>query len=210
MKPSQLLDQANRDRIVEAVRAAETTTSGEIVVAVVGSCDDYGSARWLCGITLAVLAYLASSLFGPALPATAYLVVQGLALGAGYALATIDFVRRMFLSDETMERCAQRRAAAAFSQLGLRHTEHKTGILILVALLEHRVVVLADRGIDEALGPDESWADVVELVLDGIAAGRPTDGIVAAVRRCGEILSHPLPAVADNPDEIRRELFLED
>jgi putative membrane protein len=210
MKPSQLLDPASRDRIVDAVRAAEKTTSGELVVAVVAACDEYSSARWLCGITLAVLAYLGLSVFGPALPPTAYLAAQAAGLGIGYGLAKLDFVRRMFLNDETMERCAQRRAAAAFSELGLRHTEHATGILILVALLEHRVVVLADRGIDQALGSDESWADVVELVLDGIAAGRPTDGIVAAVGRCGEILSHPLPAATDNPDEIRRELFLED
>lgn len=210
MKPSELLDPASRERIVQAVADAEKTTSGEIVVLVTGACDDYSSARWLCGIVLAALVYLGLSSFAPPLPATLYLLAQAVAIAAGYALAEFHVLRGVFVSEAAFEERAQRRAAAAFAELGLRHTENKTGILILVALLEHRVVVLADQGIDRALEPGESWAEVVGLVLDAIEAGRPTDGIVAAVRRCGEILSHPLPAGAENPDEIHRALVIED
>ncbi len=210
MKPSRLLDAASRDQIVNAVREAEKATSGEIVVVVVGDCDDYSSARWLCGVALAALVYLGLSIFAPPLPMIAYLLAQVVAVLAGHALAQIHVVRRVFIADARMEERAQRRAAAAFAELGLRHTESKTGILLLVALLEHRVVVLADKGINDALEPGESWADVVRHVLDGIIAGRPTEGIVSAVRRCGEILSHPLPASDENPDEIRRELVIED
>ncbi len=210
MKASQLLDPPSRERVIAAVQDAEKTTSGEIVVAVVGACDDYSSARWLCGMTAAALVYLALVLFAPMLAMTGYLLAQAIAVVAGYVLARVAVVRRVFIADDTMERCAQRRAAASFAELGLRHTENKTGILILVALLEHRVVVLADSGIDQALEPGESWAEVVELVLDGIVDGHPTEGIIAAVRRCGEILSHPLPATPDNPDEIHRALVIED
>jgi putative membrane protein len=210
MRPSELLGADGRERIVAAVREAEKTTSGEIVVAVVRQCDEYGAAGWRCGATLAALAYLGAALFLPSLATSAYLAIQVAALGLGHLAARIAPIRRVFISEATMQERAERRAAAAFAELGLRHTERQVGILILVALLEHRVVVLADRGINEALGPDESWEEIVELVLSGIRSGQPADGIVAAVGRCGEILAHPLPASANDRDEIRRELVIED
>ena len=210
MRPSELLGADGRERIISAVREAEKTTSGEIVVFVVRECDEYKAAGWRCGATLAVLAFLATALIDDTLSLTVYLAIQGIAVGSGLLLARFAPVRRVFISEESMERNARRRAAAAFADLGLRHTRAKTGILILVALLEHRVVVLADQGIDDALEPGESWEEIVELVLAGIGRGEAADGLVAAVRRCGEILSHPLPASDDNPDEIHRELVIED
>lgn len=210
MRPSELLDSRSRARIVAAVREAEKATSGEIVVAVLRACDDYAAAGWMCGALLAALALLGMALFAPPLSPSIYLVAQIAAVAIGHLVTRIDAVRRFFVSEAAMEERAERRAAAVFAELGLRHTERKTGILILVTLFEHRVVVLADRGINDALQPGESWAEVVELVLDGVEAGRPTDGIVAAVRRCGEILAHPLPAAPDDRDEIRRELVIED
>jgi uncharacterized membrane protein len=45
--------------------------------------------------------------------------------------------------------CRPQRSLAAFTGQGLHHTRAETGILIFVSLLEHRVVVLADRGINE-------------------------------------------------------------
>ncbi len=210
MRPSELFGPQSRERIVSAVHDAEKSTSGEIVVAVVHACGEYDAAGWRCGAVLAALAFLALALFAPALPMTLYLAAQAAAVLLGLLLARLDTVRRVFISETAMEHNARRRAAAAFAELGLRHTKRKTGILILVAMLEHRVIVLADRGINDALEPGESWKEVVELVLGGIERGQPTEGIVAAVERCGEILSHPLPARADDVDEIRRELFLED
>ncbi len=210
MKPSQIFDPPSRARIVEAVKLAEGSTTGEIVVAIVHACDDYGAAGWRCGAVLAALTFLALVLFAPELPMVAYLAAQALAVAIGHLVTRFDLPRRVFISDATMELCAQRRASAGFAELGLRHTSGKSGILILVALLEHRVVVLADQGINDVLEPGESWGDIVDLVLAGIESGNPTDGIVDAVRRCGEILSHPLPAGDDNEDEIRRELVLED
>lgn len=210
MRPSELLDRQSQERIVAAVRAAEQTTSGEIVVAVLRACDDYAAAGWVCGAGLAAIVLLGLSLFAPPMPASLYLAAQIAAVFAGHALVRVDAVRRVFVSEGVMQGRAERRAASAFAELGLRHTERKTGILLLVALFEHRVVVLADSGINEALQPGESWAEIVELVLDGIEAGRPTEGIIDAVRRCGEILSHPLPSTPDDRDEIRRELVLED
>lgn len=210
MKPSTLLGAAERERIEAAVRAAEAGTSGEIVVAVVRACDDYAAAGWRCGVLLAALALLAIALAATGWPLSSVLLAQGLALGAGHLLARLDPVRRFFVADAQLRAAAERRAWSAFAEHGVRLTARRTGILIFVALLEHRVVVLADEAVNRALDPDESWDEVVERVLAGVRSRDLAGGLVAAVTRCGEILQHPLPAPAEPEDEIATSLLIED
>lgn len=210
MKPSQLIGAQERERIEDAVRRAEENTSGEIVVTVVRDCDPHPAAGWRLGVALATLALLVSY----------YLPVEGLVfeilalqlagLVAGHLLCRVDAIRRLFLTDVELQQRAERAAFHAFQEQGLRRTSGRTGILLFVALLEHRVVVLADEAIDQAREPGESWDEIVALILDGIRAGRITDGIVRAVERCGEILSHPLPVQPDDEDEIPHALVLSD
>lgn len=63
-----------------------------------------------------------------------------------------------------------------------------TGILILVSLLEHRVQVLADKGINDRVPPG-TWDGLVNGIIDGIRTGRATDAICDAIARCGALLT---------------------
>jgi putative membrane protein len=109
-----------------------------------------------------------------------------------------------------MRDCAERRAWSAFAQNGLARTAERTGILIFVALFEHRVIVLGDEGVDRVLDPEESWDEVANLLLAGVRERRATEGILAAVRRCGEILQTHLPAAPKNLNQLPTALILED
>ena len=211
MRPSQILDAAARARLAAVVREAERTTRGEIVVAVVRACDEYGSAGWRLGVLLAVVAYCGLHAFAAPLPWWAYLAAQGVALLGGHALARLDAVRRELLGPRLVEERLHERAHRSFLEHGLARTHGRTGILIFVALLERRVVVLGDEGIHGALDPDESWEQVVELAVSGLRDGRALEGLEAAIRRCGEILARhvPLPS-ARNPDELPNAVVIED
>jgi putative membrane protein len=212
MRPSQLLDPADRQRIETAVIEAERATTGEFVVAVVHASDEYGSAGWRLGVALAVLAFLGLVHFRPDLPLLAYLAAQGAALLVGHALCRLDPIRRLLLSDALAELRVRQRAVRAFAENGLSRTKGRTGILLLASLLERRVVVLADEGIHRALDPGESWQEVVDLAVAGLRAGRPAEGLLAAVGRCGEILARHLPTQPPrNLDELPNPpLVLED
>ena len=210
MRPSKLIGPAERERIEAAVRAAEATTSGEIVVTVVRACDPHPAAGWRLGAAFALLALLLSFYLPVDALVFEIFALQLTGLIAGHLLCRIDAIRRLFLSDVELQQRAERAAFHAFQAQGLRRTSGRTGILLFVALLEHRVVVLADEAIDEALEPDESWEEIVDLVLSGIRAGRITDGLERAIARCGEILSHPLPIQPDDEDEIPHALVLSD
>lgn len=204
------IDPADRLRIESAVLSAERETAGEIVVLVVQTCDGYRGARWRAAVGFAGLASLGWLALGWPISPLGLVGLQAASVAVAFSLCQIDGVLRRFLSETLMERRAQQRAAAGFHQHGLSQTEGRTGILLFVARLEHRVVVLADEGVHATLNPNESWQDVVSDVLDGARDGRLTDGILAGVERIGGILARHLPAARRNLDELPTALILED
>ncbi len=210
MRPSRLIGPEARERIEAAVRVAEADTSGEIVVQVVGRSDLFPAAAWRLAAFAAAVVLLVAGWLAPALSLLELFVLQCAAVAAAHGACLHDGVRRLCVREEELELAAERAALAAFVQNVARRTESRTGILIYVSLLEHRVVVLGDEAIDRALGPDEKWEDVVAFVLAGIRAGHAADGIVKAIERCGAMLAHPLPPAAQNRDEIPHGLILAD
>jgi len=210
VRPSDLLDPADRLRIDAAIHEVERGTAGELVVCVVRACDEYGSAGWRLAAVFAGLALLGLGAFRPETPIYVLLLAQALAALVAHALARVDAVRRLLIDEDLIELRVRERALRAFAEHGLARTRGHTGVLILVAVFEHRVVVLGDEGVDRALAPGESWADVVALAVAGLHAGRAADGLLAAVRRCGEILARVLPPGPENPNEIVHTVILED
>jgi putative membrane protein len=208
MRATSLIDPAARLHLEGAIFEAERDTAGEIVVVVARACDEYGSAGWRFAVVLAALTFAGLLAFAPPLAGWIYLAAQAGALAVGHALARIDALRRRLLPDPLVEARVGERARLAFAAHGLAHTTSRTGILVFVALLEHRVVVLADEGIQ--LDADESWRDVVALAVDGLRSGRATEGLEAAIRRCGAILARHCPAQGNNPDELPNRVVLED
>jgi len=210
MEPTRLLDPAARLRLEAAVIEAERATAGEIVLCVVRQCDEYGSVGWRLGCVLAALALLGAWLFHAVESPARLLAAQAVALAAGHGIARLPAVRRALLPRELVEERVAERARRAFAERGLTRTAARTGILIFVALLERRVVVLADEGIDRVLAPGESWQQVVDLARDGLRHGRAAEGLEAAVRRCGEILAAHVPAPPRDVNELPDAVVLED
>lgn len=210
MKPTKLIGPADRERIEAAVRAAEAGTSGEIVVQVVRRSNEFAVAPWRFAVLLAALVLLAVDGFAPDTALLVLFALQTLAVAVAHALCVLDPIRRLALREDELGRAADRGALEAFRANVARQTTGRTGILIYVTLLEHRVVVLGDEAVDRALGPEETWEAVVDCVLEGIRAGRAADGIVRAVERCGAMLSHPLPPADRDENEIVHGLILAD
>ncbi|MCF8198916.1 MAG: TPM domain-containing protein [Sulfuritalea sp.] len=93
------------------------------------------------------------------------------------------------------------RAVELFSQLGVWDTEENSGILIYVQLVDHRVEILADRGI-AARVPQAEWDAICRDMEAGFRAGAWRQGALRAVARAGELLVAHFPAGARNPNEL--------
>jgi len=210
MRATDLIDPAARQRLETTILELERTTSGEIVLDVVPACDEYGSVGWRLGVLFAALAFAGLAAFAPPERDWVYLVWQAAALAIGHGLGRIDAIRRLLLPDALVDARVAERARRAFTENELTQTADRTGILLLVALLERRVVVLADEGIHRAVGPGETWQEVVDLAVAGMREGRAVEGIEAALRRCGAILAAHAPAPDHNPNELPNRVVLED
>ncbi len=186
--------------IEAAVRGAERTTSGEIVPMVVERSDSYADVR--IGAAAIVSLALGGVLLVVAPGHSLWFVPAQLCMFA--ALCWV-FGWRSLLSlvapNPLFAERVHRAASLAFQEAGLVETRDRTGILIYVSLLEHRVQVVADRGIHERV-PDGAWDTVVERVVTGIREKRADEGLIEGIRLCGAILAGNFPPRADDSDEL--------
>jgi len=206
-----------RERIRRAVEQAERVTKGEIVPMIVPASALYREAGYRMGLMLALLALallLTIEIYW--LPwgwhagnAGGLLLAVVAAYGLGQWLGRLPIVIRFVTSRERMAHKVALRAEQAFYKHGLHNTKGRTGILILVSLLERRVHVLADKGLNDRV-PAGTWDGLVNGIIDGIRTGQATDSICAAIATCGALLAQVSPVGSgDNPNELRDSLIQE-
>jgi len=201
-KASTFFTPEERERIAAAVREAETRTSGEIVPMVVDQSYDYpragmvGAFFFSLATSLLICWWLAISSLWVFLPIflVGYLVFHLL-------IRWLPGLRRALLPADEVTAEVEEMAKIAFLDQGLHRTRDETGILILVSLLEHRVQVLADRGINNRVPPD-TWDEIVALVTAGIRQRKTCDALCQAVRRCGDLLQEHFPPRKDDRNEL--------
>ena len=72
----------------------------------------------------------------------------------------------------------------------------------MLALFEHRALILADSGIHRKVEEDE-WQALVTALVDGIRAERTVDALVETIGRCGDLLEERgVARRADDVDEL--------
>lgn len=204
---------ADHRAIEAAVREAEARSAGEIVPYTVERSDRYLRALW-CAATLGALsASLLAALVrwagevwaGPVALWIALPPAAGAALGWLAALVVPAF-RRALVPAEVMAARVHQRATQAFVEEEVFRTRDRTGILIFVSLFEHRVAVLADRGLDGRVTPRE-WEEVVQAIVAGMRRGEPGPALAEGIRRCASLAAQAPPR-PDDRDELPGQLRL--
>lgn len=198
------LSQADRNRIAEAVRAAEARTAAEIVVVIeTDPCEEHDAT-----VALVAAGFLAIASAGPLslLPLSLHWIVlaQAIVFACLAALASSSRVRRACGIDRLPSVAAHDSAERAFAELGLTATRERTAVMIHVAVADRRVEVIADEGVHAAVAP-KTWEEIVEEVVSAARAGRLADGIAAAVARCGAALAEAMPPEPGLGDELPNE-----
>ncbi len=94
---------------------------------------------------------------------------------------------------------ARDRAVMMFSKLRVWDTEQKNGVLIYLLLAEHRIELVADRGIARKVGTEE-WAGMVAHLSDALKAGKYEDGLTTALEEVSAVLVREFPLGRDQAD----------
>ena len=82
----------------------------------------------------------------------------------------------------TKVRRVRRRAVTVFRAAAERRTVGRTGILIYLSMGERRAEIVADEAILKVTDA-HTWGEAMTALLVEVRAGRPGDGIVAAIER---------------------------
>ena len=106
----------------------------------------------------------------------------------------------------TKTRRVRRRAVILFKAAAERRTVGRTGILIYLSMGEHRAEIVGDEAIVKVTTP-ETWGEAMAALLVELKAGRPADGIVAAIGEVGTVLAEHFPRAATDRNEIPDKLI---
>ena len=219
------LTEADHDKVSAAIAAAEAKSNGEIVAVATPLSNSYHDValHWALVPLFGVLAWAAwrptaltwwyEFLLGgwtpePTLSQLLTLLMFFAALKFTVALLILKWMplRLALTPGATKHRRVRRRAVTVFRAAAERRTEGRTGILIYLSMGERRAEIVADEAILKVTD-EHTWGEAMTALLVGVRAGRPGDGIVAAIERVGAVLADHFPRSATDANEIPDKLI---
>ena len=102
----------------------------------------------------------------------------------------------------------EQRSLFIFDKLKLNETQLHNGVLIYLAIKDHKFAILGDKGINDMV-EDGFWNDVKDLMLNQFKAGHFAEGLEQGIMRCGEKLKAFFPYQSDDINEIPDDISYE-
>ena len=221
----QRLTDQDHAKVSAAIAAAEASSDGEIVVAATEISDPYHDValHWAVLVLFAVLAWAAvcptcltwwfDLVFGGwrAEPTLGELLMLLMVLAVLKFTAVLLILKYMPLRlaltpGATKQRRVRRRAISIFKAGAERRTVGRTGILIYLSMAEHRAEIVADEAIVKVTD-GSTWGEAMAALIEQVRAGRPADGMVAAIEIVGEVLAEHFPRSSNDTNEIPDKLI---
>ena len=95
----------------------------------------------------------------------------------------------------------RQRALELFSSLRVWDTENNSGVLIYVQLIDHRIEIVADRGI-EAKVAQQQWEEICRRMEAAFRQNRFEQGVLEAIAEITALLARHFPPRETNSDEL--------
>ncbi len=215
-----------KEKISAAVKAAEANTSGEIATMVVDRSNSYREAETLGAILLSgllsfiievLLEYIAVSNWNNdwnnlKFSGTDFLLYGGsiwtfipmvflFFLPVRYFFKRCPVFKLSFAGKRRIDEAVRERAVRAFYEKGLYKTRDENGILVFISLLERKVWILGDRGINKKI-PHDAWKGLVRELTQGIREGRACENLCSVISRIGTELGRHFPLESDDVNEL--------
>lgn len=219
------LTDADHAKVSAAIAEAEASSNGEILAVATPCSDAYHDValHWAVAALILVLAWAAwrpdwlqwwyEALTGgwnaePTLGTllTFLMILAVLKFTAMLLILQYHPLRLALTPATTKHRRVRRRAVALFKAAAERRTVGRTGVLIYLSMAEHRAEIVADEAIVQVTD-GTTWGEAMAALLAEVKQGRPADGIVAAIREVGAVLSQHFPRSDSDANEIPDKLI---
>lgn len=203
-----LLTKEQQQRVAEAIATVERDTDAELVTVLAYRSDDYTHIPTLWAAALALLTPGVLAITPLWLHPWDLLLAQW-----GVFLLLAVLLRWQPLHSRLVPKKLKRWRAShlahrQFLAQNLHHTNGETGLLIFVSEAEHYVQILADRGIDQHVAP-EQWQAIVDAFIAKVRRGETLQGFLDCIHQCGELLKTHVPATHTKNELPNRMIVLE-
>ncbi len=102
----------------------------------------------------------------------------------------------------------EERSLLIFNHLKMNETRQRNGVLIYLAVKDHKFAILGDEGINNVV-EDGFWNDIRDLMAAAFKEGRFADGLEQGIQRCGDKLKAFFPYQSDDINEISDNISYE-
>ena len=196
----------DRERISRAIRAAEATTSGEIICVLAQTSSDATALPVLiAGVAALALPWLLVAF--TEMTVHRILVLQIVLFFALVVLLCLPRVRVALIPRKVRRAVAYRVAMEQFIARGIARKKDRSGILIFVSLAERYARIIADDRI-AACVPQSAWQTAVDALIAHARDGRIADGFIIAINTCGNELTRHFPRTETSRNELPDRIYL--
>jgi len=200
------LSDSERQAIEATIRAVERTTTAEFVAVVAQRADRHHAASLTAGLVAALLAGIAVAWLDPWDPIPVALAAECFAFALVYTVCELTPLGAR-LAPRPMRRLKVRRLGRLlFLDRGLCQLPGRNGVLLLVALAEHQVEIIADQGIDELAGTAE-WQRIVDGFTARARRGPVAVALETTLSELGIVLARHFPAEPENVNHVPDRLI---
>jgi putative membrane protein len=210
-----LIAEQDEKRVQAAVADVEKHTAGEIVIVVARRSHDYAYWRFIATLaagfaataiaawiwTFELHAHPGWETYSTRATVLLVLVAQALFMALFWLLFRTGASIRRIVPEGMLQTATEGRAHQTMIEHGVTETRDRSGILIYVSELEHRVVIVGDTGIFSRLGADP-WGDYVKQIVAAIREGKAAEGLLQVLAEMGEQLAKHFPAREDDENEL--------
>jgi putative membrane protein len=132
---------------------------------------------------------------------SAVFLAQGAGWVIGWSAGQLPSVVRFFAGQKRLAAEVHESALASFLHNNLHHTVGRTGILVYISHLEHRVEIVADEGIHACAGQD-FWVKETAQIAAGLAGKNAGPVLAQTIREIGAKLAEHFPIQPGDKNEL--------
>jgi len=202
-----MISRQDADRIRDAIRQAESKSSGELVTVIARQSDGYYYIPVMWAAMLALLIPNFVMLFGTAWLHEHLYFVQMLGFIACAALFSIRPIKHRLIPRHVRHQRAHLHAVEQFVRNNLSATSQRNGLLLFVSVAERYVEIIADKGINDRVAAG-TWDGIVHNFTARVHGGEIGAGFIEAIGACGDILESHFPIQPGDKNELPDHLVI--
>lgn len=101
---------------------------------------------------------------------------------------------------EILDRCA-----SLFLSMNMQKTDLRNGVLIYLAVEDHKFSIIGDVGINQTVSSD-FWEDITSKSISLFKEGKYIDGVISAITMSGDKLKESFPVAEDDVNELSDDI----